>query len=636
MNEVHLPRFLTASRARFSRCLRAVSVAVVAVPVVVFGSGVLGAGVANAAVATHFSVTAPANATTGAPVAVTVRALDAGDGTDTAYSGTVHFTSTDSDAVLPADSTFSSGIGTFDVTFRTAGNKKVTVTDRATGSITGTSGSVSVSQSATTHLSVVASTSATISGTALTVTVKALNASGIVVPGFGGTVHLTSTDAAAGLPANATLPNGQRTFTVTLKTAGTQTVTAKDVVSSVTGTTGGIVVSPGNTTHLLVTAPSGAGSGAYFFVVVTAKDANQNTVPSFGGSVHLTSSDSAAVLGLDSTLLGGVHDFAVTLKTLGTRTITATDVATPSIKGVSGAITVAVHAEPVRAAGSDRVGTAVAVSKLDFPNGGAGAVILARSDDYPDALVAAPLAATTKAPLLFTEGSVLPTETIAEIARVLGAHGTIYLIGSTAAIPANINTTLSVMGYSTVRIGGVDRYSTAVAVANALGSRTTVFLATGNNFPDALSAGPAAAHAGGVVLLTDGSALAPVTVAYMNAHAGTVYAVGGPAAAADPGAIRLVGTDRFGTAVAVASKFFPTPTTFGVASGVTFADAVSGGAYLARAGGPILLTAPTTLPSSISNYISGVKSGAVNSSIIGGTASISLGVQTEIDQALGY
>ena len=102
------------------------------------------------------------------------------------------------------------------------------------------------------------------------------------------------------------------------------------------------------------------------------------------------------------------------------------------------------------------------------------------------------------------------------------------MIGGTSAIPASVETTLQSLGYNTARIAGSDRYETAVAVANALGSPSTVFLATGVNFPDALSAGPAAAHVSGVVLLTGGSSMPSVTRSYLNAHVGSVYAVGGP------------------------------------------------------------------------------------------------------------
>ena len=380
----------------------------------------------------------------------------------------------------------------FSVKFSTAGTRHVTVTDTSS-SITGTSGSVNVTQS-TTHLSATAAATAT-AGTSFVVTVKALDGGGNVVTGYTGTVKLTSNDSAAVLPANSTLSSGQHAFTVTLKTAGAHTVTATDTANSgISGTTAAITVAPAATTHLLVTAPTSSAVGLSFLVAVTAKDAYQNTVTTYGGTVHLTSTDPSASLSSNAKLTNGVGNFSATLRTLGSRTVKATDTVTSSITGTSGTITVVARTSPVRAAGSDRIGTAVAVSQLNFPGGGAGAVVLARSDDFPDALVAAPLAAATRAPLLFVQGASLPTVTRDEISRVTGARGTVYLIGSTSAIPTSVETTLQSLGYSTVRLGGSDRYATAVAVANALGGRSTVFLATGINFPDALSAGPAAAH----------------------------------------------------------------------------------------------------------------------------------------------
>ncbi len=511
----------------------------------------------------------------------------------------------------------------------------MTVTDTSSSSITGTSGSVNVTQS-TTHLSATAAATAT-AGSSFVVTVKALDGGGNVVTGYTGTVKLTSSDSAAVLPANSTLSSGQHAFTVTLKTAGAHTITATDTANSgISGTTAAITVAPAATTHLLVTAPTSSAVGLSFLVAVTAKDAYQNTVTTYGGTVHLTSTDPSASLSSNAKLTSGVGNFSATLRTLGSRTVTATDTVTSSITGTSGTITVVARTSPVRAAGADRIGTAVAVSQLNFPSGGAGAVVLARSDDFPDALVAAPLAASTRAPLLFVQGASLPTVTRNEISRVIGAHGTVYLIGSTSAIPASVETTLQSLGYSTDRIGGSDRYATAVAVANVLGGRSTVFLATGINFPDALSAGPAAAHMSGVVLLTDGTSMPSITRSYLNAHVGTVYAVGGPAAIADAAATRIVGADRMSTAATVASTFFPTPISLGVASGATFADAMSGGAYLARLGGPILLTYPTSLPASTSNYLSAARSSLASSALFGGSAAISVSVQTTVDQLLGF
>jgi putative cell wall-binding protein len=629
MSDVTTPRRATRAKTRVGRYARLVGAALIAVPISFFATGV-----ANAATATHFSVSAPASAIVGNSVTVTVTALDSSNAIVTTYAGTVHFTSTDAGAVLPGNSTFSGGVGNFSVKFSAAGTKHVTVTDTSS-SITGTSGSVNVTQS-TTHLSATASATET-AGTSFVVTVKALDGSGNVVTGYAGTVKLSSSDSAAVLPANSTLTSGQHAFTVTLKTAGGHTITATDAANSgVSGTTATIAVAPAKTTQLLVTAPTSAAAGLSFVVAVTAKDAYQNTVTTYGGTVHFTSTDASASLSANGKLTNGVGNFSATLRTIGGRTVKATDTVTSSITGTSGTITVVARTSPIRAAGADRIGTAVAVSQLNFPSGGAGAVVLARSDDFPDALVAAPLAATVRAPLLFVQGASLPTVTRNEISRVLGAHGTVYLIGSTSAIPTSVETTLQTLGYNTDRIGGSDRYATAVAVANVLGGRSTVFLATGVNFPDALSAGPAAAHVSGVVLLTDGSSMPSITRAYLNAHIGAVYAVGGPAATADGGATRIVGADRMSTAATVASTFFTAPLTVGVASGATFADAMSGGAYLARLGGPILLTYPTSVPASTSNYLSAVRSGLATSSLFGGSAAISVSVQTTIDQLLGF
>src|SRR5262249_38527591 len=73
--------------------------------------------------------------------------------------------------------------------------------------------------------------SPTIAGAAHTVTVTALEGDGNPLLGYTGTVHFTSSDAQAGLPANYTFTaadNGTHTFTVTLKTAGTQSITVAD------------------------------------------------------------------------------------------------------------------------------------------------------------------------------------------------------------------------------------------------------------------------------------------------------------------------------------------------------------------------------------------------------------------------
>ena len=87
--------------------------------------------------AANFLVTAPASVQAGVAFNLTVQARDASNVNTTNYSGTVHFTSTDGAAVLPANATLGGGVGTFPVTLKTLGSFTVTATDTVTGSITG-------------------------------------------------------------------------------------------------------------------------------------------------------------------------------------------------------------------------------------------------------------------------------------------------------------------------------------------------------------------------------------------------------------------------------------------------------------------------------------------------------------------
>ena len=289
---------------------------------------------------TMFVVSASSPQTAGTAFNFTVTAVDLNNNTTPAYTGTVHFTSTDGSATLPADSTLTNGVGTFSVTLKTAGNRTITATDTVTSSITGTSGTITVNAAAATTFTVSASSPHT-AGTAFNFTVTALDQFSNTATGYAGTVHFTSSDGVATLPANSTLTNGVGTFSVTLKTAGTQTLTATDTVTpSITGTSGTITVNPAAATTFTVSASSPHTAGTAFNFTVTALDQFSNTATGYSGTVHFTSSDGVATLPANSTLTNGAGTFSVTLKTAGTQTITATDTVTSSITGTSGTITV--------------------------------------------------------------------------------------------------------------------------------------------------------------------------------------------------------------------------------------------------------------------------------------------------------
>jgi hypothetical protein len=183
----------------------------------------------------------PVNSYTGGTV--TVRAIDTFNNTATGYAGSVNFTSSDGEAVLPANSGLSSGQGVFSVTFKNPGTQSITATDTVSSSVTGTQSGITVRPGPAVSFSVTGFSATPTAGVAGSVTVTARDLYGKVATGYTGTVHLTSTDGNAVLAADSTLTDGVGTFAVTLKTAGSQSITATDTLSgSITGSQSGIVV----------------------------------------------------------------------------------------------------------------------------------------------------------------------------------------------------------------------------------------------------------------------------------------------------------------------------------------------------------------------------------------------------------
>jgi uncharacterized repeat protein (TIGR03803 family) len=301
--------------------------------------------------AKHLSVTAATAESAGTPFPVTVAALDASGNPAYNYTGTVQFTSTDANAVLPANYTFSAGdLGThvFNVTLETAGTHSVTATDTVTSTLTGKQTGIVVSPGAVSQLQVVTSVSTVTAGKTLTVTVTAQDAYGNTVTNYQGTVHFTSTDPQAGLPADYTFipttDNGKHKFSVTLKTAGSQTVTVSDTSNqAVKGTSGAVTVSPAAATHFMLSAPVSVSRGVAFYFTLTALDAYGNVATGYVGTVQFTSSDGRAVLPVNYTFKAsdaGVATFQAILNTVGVQSLTATDTKTKTITGTDASIQV--------------------------------------------------------------------------------------------------------------------------------------------------------------------------------------------------------------------------------------------------------------------------------------------------------
>lgn len=250
-----------------------------------------------------------------------------------------------------------------------------------------------------------------------------------------------------------------------------------------------------------------------------------------------------------------------------------------------------------RVAGDDRVATAVAISREGFDT--ADTALLARADDFADALAATPVAAALGAPLLLTDRDAVPAEVEAELER-LGV-GTVILLGGEAAIGPGVEGDLA--DREVRRVHGVNRYATAVALADELEAPTGAVVASGEHFTDALSAAPLAAHLGWPLVLSLPDRLGTSTRDFLADLApAEVLLVGGTSVIDDDveadlttladRVTRLAGTDRYSTGLAVhdeaVARGMGTGTIW-LATARAFPDALAAGATVVATGGSLVL-----------------------------------------------
>lgn len=261
-----------------------------------------------------------------------------------------------------------------------------------------------------------------------------------------------------------------------------------------------------------------------------------------------------------------------------------------------------------RSDGPDRYETAVSLSTRQFPTG-ASDVWLATGENFPDGLAASAVAGAHSGPVLLTRSGALPASVRAELERL--APKTIWLVGGTSAVSESVRADVAATLPSAVieRRAGVDRYGTAAALAADFADAGAVFVATGNDFPDALSAGPAAARAAAPTLLVQRNDLPPATEEQLRKlRPKVVYVVGGSsvisdrvvthiAAATGSAVERIAGANRYETAAAVAERFFEATTpSLVLATGADFPDSIAAGAVAGVLNSPLLLVDSQDIP----------------------------------------
>ena len=293
-----------------------------------------------------------------------------------------------------------------------------------------------------------------------------------------------------------------------------------------------------------------------------------------------------------------------------------------------------------RIAGADRFAVAVNVSKEGYP-GGNGVAYLVTGLDYPDALGAAPAAVHTNGPLLLTTRDSIPPVVLAELNRL--KPNLVIIVGGPNSVSAAVQTELAgvVSAPVVTRVQGTDRYDTSRELVDyAFGSSggPIAYVATGRNFPDALSAGAAAGSADAPVVLVDGTqtALDPATSGTLTARDfATVKVAGGPSAVS-PGivtdldylidsVVRLNGADRYQTSIAINRDGFSTASRVFLATGSTFPDALAGAALAGTLDAPLFVVPSTCVPSEVLAEIGQLKASRVT--LLGGPAALAPSVQ---------
>lgn len=306
------------------------------------------------------------------------------------------------------------------------------------------------------------------------------------------------------------------------------------------------------------------------------------------------------------------------------------------------AVTYAPAAAPTvdRVQGADRFVVAQNIARESYPTG-TDVIYITNGLNYPDALSAAPAAAFAGGPLLLTLPFALPAglaQTITDL-----APEEIIVVGGENSVNPSVYAELSALvGGNISRLGGADRFAASRNLTvDAFGTAgaPVVYLATGLNFPDALSASAAAGAIGAPVILVNGTlpSLDTATLQLLETL-GTefVYIAGGPNSVSNGilssldtegyGVERLSGSDRFEASSNIARTGFPTAERVFIATGFNFPDALAGAAWAGSIGAPLIVIPGTCIPARVLQDLENYQVSEVT--ILGGPNSVSTAVES--------
>lgn len=253
--------------------------------------------------------------------------------------------------------------------------------------------------------------------------------------------------------------------------------------------------------------------------------------------------------------------------------------------------------------GDTRCETSKAVAEK-YNSGNVDNVVIATGKNYADALSISTLAGKLDAPILLVDQTVSKSQDALDYITKHMGGGKVWIAGGTGVVDTTFESKLVSMGISTERLAGYDRYETCMVIAEKVDASkgTPVFIASGENFPDALSVASVAAEKGYPIILTSKKDLSAEAKEYLKElQPSDVFIIGGTAVipqavessikAALPSAAvtRLAGQNRYDTSVEVYKKFFDDPPNIYIASGTDFADALSVSVLAAKNNAPVVL-----------------------------------------------
>jgi putative cell wall-binding protein len=358
-----------------------------------------------------------------------------------------------------------------------------------------------------------------------------------------------------------------------------------------------------------------ANAGPRHRVIITIDSTSYSVTPGAGGQWSFT---------IPAALQSGAHTFTVGSKW---GDVTTSPVVTDSYQ---------LQARPTveRVDGATRYDVAVKISQRSYP-ATAPVVYVAAGSNYPDALSAAPAAVKQGGPLLLTPPDQLLPVVSAEISRLQPAK--IVVVGGPASVNELVFAQLKALVPDATRLEGADRFAASRAVAAfAFGTTPKSYVATGLNFPDALSVSSAASSQRVPIVLVNGqvqSADSATLDLFRTMGTSQTTIAGGPnsvttgveSSLRSLGAVnRLTGSDRFTASQAINRSAYSSSSTIYLATGYNYPDALAGGALAGKGNAPLYIVPTECVPRGVISDIAAMK--ATKIVLLGGVNSLNASV----------